>query len=353
MSTEALPQARAVARPRARFRLSPVVATIAGLDLLVVVVFAVISPDHVFLELDTVSNVAAGAAQVVLLGVAISLLLGAGEFDVSLGANLVLSSVVGAKVMTAIAGPAADQTVALSIGAGAAAAIAAGTAFGLVNGLVVTRLGVTSLIATLGTLGIGTGAAYVVTGGVDVPGIPSELQTSFGIREVAGFLPLPALVALAVCIGAALLVAYTRFGLHTLALGSSREAARRAGLPIERHLLILFVLAGGLAGLAGVIDLARFTTTSIGGHQTDALAAIAGAVIGGTALWGGRVSITGTVLGCLLPVILGVGLVIQGLQPFYQFIVVGVVLIAAVALRSSPSGAPSPLAARVNASKAP
>lgn len=139
------------------------------------------------------------------------------------------------------------------------------------------------------------------------------------------------------CLLAAVLVGATRFGLHTLALGSSREAATRAGLPVERHLIAVFALAGALAGLAAVIDLARFTTTTVGGHQTDALSAIAGAVIGGTALWGGRVSIGGTVLGCLLPVILGVGLVIQGLQPFYQYIVVGVVLIVAVAVRSRPA----------------
>ena len=351
MSTKALPRTSAVRVRVARLRVRPALAAIAGLDLLVVLVFAVISPEHVFLGLDTVSNVSVSAAQVVLLGVAISLLLGAGEFDVSLGANLVLSSVVAAKVMTVIAGPNADHAVGLAIGAGVAASIATGVVFGILNGLVVTRLGVNSLIATLGTLGIGTGVSFVITGGVDVPGIPSELQTGFGIREVGGFVPLPAVAAALVCVGAGLLVAHTRFGLHTLALGSSREAARRTGLPVERHLLVLFALAGALAGVAAVIDLARFTTTSVGGHQTDALTAIAGAVIGGTALWGGRISIPGTVLGCLLPVVLGVGLVIQGLQPFYQFIVVGLVLIAAVALRSSPAAAGGAATAQLTASK--
>jgi ribose transport system permease protein len=90
---------------------------------------------------------------------------------------------------------------------------------------------------------------------------------------------------------------------------------------------------GFLAGIAAVIDLSRFATTNLAGHQTDALAAIAGAVIGGTALFGGSVSIPGAVLGAILAVILETGLIIQGLQPFYQLIAVGVVLIGAVYIR--------------------
>lgn len=120
-------------------RTSPV-AAIAAVDLLVVAVFAEISPDHVFFELDTVSNVAVSGAVVLLLGIGIALLLGAGEFDISLGANLVLASVVGAKVMTAIAGPGADRALTWAITAGVLAAVATGTAIGTPNGLIVTRL---------------------------------------------------------------------------------------------------------------------------------------------------------------------------------------------------------------------
>jgi ribose transport system permease protein len=140
----------------------------------------------------------------------------------------------------------------------------------------------------------------------------------------------PAGVAAVVIVLLALMVRTSRFGMRTLALGSSRVAARRAGLRVERHLVVLFALAGMLAGLAALIDLSRFATTNVSGHQTDALAAIGGAVIGGTSLFGGRVSLIGGVFGAMLAVILQVGLVIVGLAAFYQLIVVGAVLIISV-----------------------
>ena len=125
------------------------------------------------------------------------------------------------------------------------------------------------------------------------------------------------------------------YGMHTLAIGSSRQAAERAGVSIDLHVVSLFVLVGLLAGIAGVFDLSRFATTNLSGHQTDALSAIAGAVIGGTKLFGGRASVIGAVFGATLAVILETGLVIQGLSPFYQLIAVGVVLIVAVYIRGS------------------
>ncbi len=122
----------------------------------------------------------------------------------------------------------------------------------------------------------------------------------------------------------------TRFGLYTLAIGSSREAAERAGIHSRRHILVLFIMMGSLAGVAAMLDLTRFATTNIGGHQTTALAAIAAVVIGGTSLFGGRATIAGSMVASLIPVILGTGLVILGVPSFYQLIVVGAILIAAV-----------------------
>jgi ribose transport system permease protein len=102
------------------------------------------------------------------------------------------------------------------------------------------------------------------------------------------------------------------------------------GIRSRGYVFGLFVLVGGLAGLAGFIDVSRFATTNLSGHTDTALAAIAGAVIGGASLWGGRASIPGAVLGALLAVVLQNGLVIVGLPVFYQQIAVGAVLIIAV-----------------------
>ena len=161
----------------------------------------------------------------------------------------------------------------------------------------------------------------------------SRLQRDFGIANLFGVIPDPFAVVLVIVVAAGFLLRRTRFGLRTLALGSSREAAVRAGLPVRKNLTLLFTLAGSCAGFGGLIDLSRYTTTNLSGHTTDALAAIAGAVIGGTSLFGGKISVWGAALGAMLAVILQQGLVVVGLPSFYQLIAVGVVLIAAVSVR--------------------
>ena len=307
-----------------------------GIDVLLVLVFGVINSD--FFKASNFTDMALDSSQVVLLAVGSAVLLSAAELDISLGANVILSSAVGGRVMVSVAAvnPVTLLTyrhLGAGIAAGVAAAVATGTVFGLVNGLIVTRLRVNSFITTLGTLGIGTGVALVVTGGSNVQGIPLPFQSHFGTSTVAS-IPLPALLTLLLVAAIWVVVAFTRFGLHTVAIGSSRTAARRAGLAIDRRVLTLFTLVGFLAGVCGVIDLSRFGTTNLSGHQTDALSAIAGAVIGGTNLFGGRISIPGAIFGAALAVILQTGLVILGLDPFYQQIAIGVVLVIAVFIRT-------------------
>jgi ribose transport system permease protein len=109
-----------------------------------------------------------------------------------------------------------------------------------------------------------------------------------------------------------------------------REAASRAGINVRNHILSLFVLMGTFAGIAGILDLSRFATTNVGGYQTTALAAIAAVVIGGTSLYGGRASVGGSMVGALIPTVLATGLVIIGVESFYQLMVVGLILIIAV-----------------------
>jgi ribose transport system permease protein len=327
-------------KPRLRKLVGTPVLWVALIDVALILLFGLISPDHVFFNASNFTNMALAAAQTILLAAAVALLIGAGELDISLGSNLVLSSVVGAKVCVSLGGSATQVAageyphLTIALVAGVLAAIATGTIFGLVNGLLVTRAGINSFITTLGTLGIGLGLALVIANGNDVPFVPPQLQSGFGLAEVAG-IPLPFLLSIAVAAGLWFLLRRTRLGLRSLALGSSREAAIRAGVSAPSTLLILFVLVGALVGVAGVIDVSRFATTNVGGHQTDALAAIAGVVIGGGSLFGGRVSIPGAVLGALLAVIVQTGLILQGLQPFYQQIAVGAVLLIAVWLRGN------------------
>ena len=113
-----------------------------------------------------------------------------------------------------------------------------------------------------------------------------------------------------VLIGGAVL-RYTRFGRHTYVIGSNDEAARRAGINVNRHLVKLYAISGGLAGLAGMMSLVRFSTTTIGGHSQDALTVITGVILGGTSLYGGYGVVLGTVIGIFIPTVLQNGLVVK------------------------------------------
>ncbi len=308
----------------------------AVIVLALIVFFGLVSPNYAFFRVSNLSTITLNVSVTMLLAVGVTYVLAAGELDLSIGSNVVLSSVVAAKVLVAVSGSPEQvrageyPDLALGIVAGTAAAILSGTLFGLVNGLLVTRLRINSFIVTLGTMGIGTGLAYVVSNGVNVPNVPRSLQTGFGIERLFGVVPYPMIVVLIVSAVLWYTLRSSRFGLYTLAIGSSREAAVRAGIRSSRHVLVLFVMMGAIAGLAAMLDLTRFATTNIGGHQTTALAAIAAVVIGGTSLFGGRATIAGSMVASLIPVILGTGLVILGVPSFYQLIVVGAILIAAV-----------------------
>ena len=290
----------------------------------------------VYLRIDNLLSIGLNASQVMVLAVGMTFLIGAGHLDLSVGQALILSSVFSAKVMVAVGGS-HDQVAAgdypnlgLAIVLGVLTALLVGGLVGLVNGLLVTRLRLSSFIVTLATSGIAYGVALVLTSAANVPYIPDQIQEGFGGLKLLGFLPAP--LALALVIAAALwwVLRRTRFGLRTLAIGSSKEAAIRAGVDVNGHTVRLFVLMGLLVGVAAVIDIARNANTNVVGHQTDNLQAIAAVVLGGTSLFGGIASIGGSILGTLVPVMLQNGLVIMQVAPFYQFVVVGLILIVAV-----------------------
>lgn len=302
----------------------------------IVVVFGLITPDHAFLRPSNLLTIGLNAAQTMIVAVGMTYLIGAGQLDLSVGSNLILSSVIAANTIVLVAGT-PDQVArgvypnfALAVVAGTVVGIVTGAVYGLVNGLLVTRLHITSFIVTLATGGMGLGIALVLSGGGNVADIPRDLQLGFGSAKLFDLIPYPLILALVIAGVLWAVMRLTGFGLRTVAIGSSREAAVRAGLSVDRHVLELFVLQGALVGIAALLDITRFATTNVSGHQTDALAAIAAVVIGGSSLFGGLASIGGTVLGTLIPVSLATGLVIMQVPSYYQLIAVGIILIAAV-----------------------
>ena len=312
-------------RPLLRRLLAAQTLTIFFALIAIFAVFSLLRPEQ-FASVDNFRNIAIDASVLLAIAVGMTFVILTAGIDLSVGAVLVFSSVLSAQVMEALGAAGLD-----AILAGCAVALASGLGWGLLNGVLITKARITPLIVTLGTFGMAQGAALLLTGGVNVRGVPTELVTTIGIGRLFE-IPYLVLIAAGVTALGAVLLAFTRFGRHTYAIGSNEEAARRAGIAVDRHLIKIYGISGLLAGLAGFLTLARFATTTIAGHTTDNLQAIAAVVIGGTSLFGGIGNVLGTVVGVFIPAVLQNGFVILRVQPFWQQVAVGAVLILAVYL---------------------
>ena len=290
----------------------------------IVVIFAALKPGS-FLTVFNIRGIVQDTSILAVLGVGMTFVIITGGIDLSVGSVLVFSGVVADKAMAAMGGQGWGAAI-----VGALVAVGCGLGWGLINGVLIARAKVPPLIVTLGTLGMALGLAEVITGGVDLRDIPTVMVNSVGFGNIFWQVPTLAIIAAVVIVIGIVYLHRTRFGLHTYALGSNPEAGRRSGLNVPRHLIMVYALSGLLAGFAGWLNLAFFQSTTIGGQSTTNLSVIAGTVIGGTSLFGGYGSILGTTIGLFIPTTLQNGFVIIGIQPFWQEVVVGAVLIAAV-----------------------
>jgi ribose transport system permease protein len=294
----------------------------------IVVVFSIMKP-HAFLGSYNVKSIFTDASIALTLSVGMTYVIITSGIDLSVGSVLVFSSVIAVKVMVAMAGNTNGNAGWGIITVGIIAALAVGLGWGVINGVLIALLDLPPLIVTLGSFGAALGLADVLTGGVDLTGVPNDLSNSIGAGSVG---PIPALVLIAgvVTIVFGLILHTTKFGRYTFAIGSNQEAARRAGVNVKRHLIQVYALSGLLSGLGGILSIAYFTTTSINGYNTENLTAISAVVIGGTSLFGGIGAMSGTVVGVFIPVVLGSGLVIVGVQSFWQQVMNGVIIVVAV-----------------------
>lgn len=290
-----------------------------------VVVFMVLRPES-FGTVNNLRNITIAASILLVLSLGQTFVICTAGIDISVGSILVFSGVAASLAMAEVGGGSGWA----SVGVGVITALLTGLGWGLVNGVLIAKANLPPLIVTLGTFGGVLGLAKVVTDGINLRTVPPELIETLGIGRVFGVVPWLVVVALLVTAAAGVSLRFTRFGRYTLAIGSDEEAARRTGIAVDRHLLKVYGLSGLLSGLAGIMALARFTNTSIQGHDTDNLQAIAAVVIGGTSLFGGIGTIFGTLVGVFIPTVLQNGFIIMRIQPFWQEVAVGAVLIVAV-----------------------
>ncbi len=297
--------------------------------LVISAVFSGVKPQQ-FLSSFDIRSIFINASVDLVMAVGMTFVIITAGIDLSVGSVLVLSGVVAIKTMDLMS----PRGSALGAGwgvitLGLLAGMAAGLVWGFLQGVIVARAKVPPFIVTLGGFGAALGLAQVFTNGVDASDVPTRLGNSIGNGSVGPF-PWMVVIAVVVALLGGLVLNTTRFGRYTFAVGSNIEGARRTGIDVNTHLIKVYALMGLLSGLAGDLSLAHFTTTTLASHNNDNLTVITAVILGGTSLFGGVGSMFGTVVGTLIPVVLDAGLVIVGVQTFWQGVAVGVVLVLAV-----------------------
>jgi ribose transport system permease protein len=276
---------------------------------------------------DSVSNMetmAQVSSYTFIVAAGLTFLFVAAEIDLSLGANLAFSGVIMGLCIT---------NWGLNPWIGALCAVCAGLIIGLINGIVVTVIGVQSFIVTLGMLSVLGGAALVITGGLPID-YPQNLKSSLipiTNGTIDGF-PVPILWAAGVFLVCLFLLRYTKFGYHVYAVGGNPGAAREMGVNVRMIKLLCFVLTGGLCALTAVLESNWLQEADPGAGSTFTLQTIAAIIIGGVALYGGAGSIYGSLVGTVITGMLGTGLVLLGLNANWPELVEGLIIIVVVTI---------------------
>ncbi|WP_174818509.1 MULTISPECIES: ABC transporter permease [Ruegeria] len=296
---------------------------IRELTLIVLIAAIIIVMSNVnpyFLSFSNFRAVAVGMAPTAIIVIGMAILLASGGFDLSVGSVMALSSTVVAMLLLT------GMPIPLAVVCG----LVLGGIVGVVNGLLVTGLGINPLIATLGTMSIARGIALVLTEGFSVSSLPASFAW-IGKADIGGF-PVIVLFTILLVVLFDLAVRHTRFFRQVYFIGANEKAAMLSGIHVTRVRIILYALTGILAALAGVLLASRLmsgTPTAGNGIELQVLAA---AVIGGASLRGGEGTILGAFLGVVFVALINNTMTMLAVSIYWQMIVIGGVLVTAVAL---------------------
>ncbi len=291
---------------------------------LLVAALAALEPDT-FLTTENFSNVLSRSSYSGIVAMGMTAVIISGGIDLSVGSMLALCGMVAGWVMTR------DGTVVPTpalMALGTLVGIGMGLLAGLLNGSLITLLNLPPFIVTLGTMSAFRGISYAMNNGMmfDVP-----TYTLLGEGRLAD-IPVNVLIFLLIVLLAFFILRYTPLGRYTYAIGSNRQAAYHAGVNVNRNLIAIYTLTGLFVGLAAMIATSRTVSAQPTAGTNLELDVIAAVVIGGASLSGGRGTVIGTIIGTLLISFLRNGLTLLGISPHIQFVVIGAIIIAAVAL---------------------
>lgn len=381
MALDAVTEAPAATTPKPRSFEQRTILTLSKvwswLFLLIMIVFFSFEGTG-FVSVRNSQNILVTITPILLMGLGQTFVIIAGGIDLSLGWVMGLASVVSALVIrdtVALLTTEAEHqglsgvfySVLTAIGAGGAPdafaivlgfilGIGVACLAGLINGVIVAKLRVPPFIVTLGVSFVARGTALLLSGGNIVGGQPRLLR-DFGnealfylvrgeekafyilnrpelsgndLRLLDRILAWPVVIWIITAVILAFVLSRTQFGRHTYAIGGNKEAALRAGIPVDNHLIKLYVLSGFTTGMAGVLNTARYSGGSSIAGDPLLMSSIAAVVIGGVSMFGGVGRVSGTVVGALVIAVLQTGLVMMAVEPFWQYVIVGIVVILAV-----------------------
>ncbi len=271
-----------------------------------------------FFTVSNLLNLLRQASLTFLIASGLTLTILTAGLDLSVGANVGLSACLAATVMKSSG----------SIAVGAAAGLTFGAAVGIVNGLMVTALRIPPFIATYGMLWTLNGVTYWFMGGEIIHGFSPGFR-ALGSGYWLG-IPVPIYVMAAFLAAGGIFTRYTTFGHEVYAIGANREAARLSGIPVRSRLNLVYMLSGAMAGLAAIVYLARLNSAEADIGEALTLPAIAAVLIGGTSLFGGVGSLSGTLVGALTLTLVVNGMNLWAIDANWQPLVTGVIVILAV-----------------------
>jgi ribose transport system permease protein len=312
MTASALPNRRITTRLAA----TPEIGVIAAVVVLFIG-FSVASDS--FAGVANLQTMGGDLAQYGIIALGVSFVILTGGIDLSLGSLVALTAVVSAwlNVRAGLPSPAAILLT-----------LVLAAAIGVVHGLLVTRLGVPPFVTTLVTLVAARGAALAITKGFPIDGVSASF-TDLNAYRIA-LIPVPTVIFIVFCLAAWVFLERTHVGRQIYAVGGNREAARLSGIRTERRIMLTYVISALCSGVVGVLITSRLSVGQPSVGSGWELTAIAAAVIGGISLSGGAGRVFGVAFGAVLLVIINTGLVILHVSPYYQQIVLGLVLAVAV-----------------------
>jgi len=282
---------------------------------LALMVIALALMTDTFFTVDNSLNVLRQICANLCLSIGMTIIILSGGIDLSVGSILALSGAVAAGLLKhGIVIPGTDLFLEVTVSGAILVGVLVGTVLGWFNGYAITRFKLPPFVATLGMLSIARGLTMLWTGGFPI----TRLGDSFGFIGAGHWLglPMPVWISGTLVVVFILLMKRTRFGRHVYAVGGSEKAARLSGLNVRRIKLMVYMIGGALAGVAGLLVTARLDSATPNAGLSYELDSIAAVVIGGTSLNGGRGTIMGTVLGCLIIGVLNNGLVLLEVSPF-------------------------------------